>query len=424
MEGQTRVPEAGRLARKLGLSDAVFIGLGAMIGAGIFSAIAPATDAAGSWVLASLGGAAVVALCNALSSAQLAARYPQAGGTYVYGRERLAPFFGYLAGWGFVIGKTASCAAMALTFAVYVNEDAARALAVAAVLGVTALNVLGVERTARAAAVIVIIVLGALSLPLVSLIDLDGVSFRDAFPAGDAPDPRDLLQASGLLFFAFAGYARIATLGEEVVAPERTIPRAIPIALGITVLVYALVIGSALVALTPEGLARSSAPLAETVDAGWLSAFTPLLRAGAAVASLGVLLSLLAGVSRTVLAMARNRDLPAWFDAVHPRYSVPHRAEIALGLSTAVLAATLDLRDAIGFSSFAVLVYYALANAAALTLRPDERRWHPAIAVLGVVGCALLATSLPWQTITAGLVLFAVGTGVYGLRYLRRGVRS
>ena len=154
------------LARKLGLTDAVFVGLGAMIGAGIFSAIAPAADATGSWLLVALAIAALVAFCNALSSAQLAALYPAAGGTYVYGRERLGHFWGFLAGWGFVIGKVASCAAMALTFGFYVNEDFARVLAVGAVLTFTAVNVLGIEKTATLAMVLVIIVIATLSIPV------------------------------------------------------------------------------------------------------------------------------------------------------------------------------------------------------------------------------------------------------------------
>jgi APA family basic amino acid/polyamine antiporter len=404
------------LARKLHFRDAVFIGLASMIGAGIFSAIGPAAGAAGSWILISLAIAAGVALCNALSSAQLAARYPESGGTYVYGRERLGHFWGYLAGWGFVIGKVASCAAMALTFGFYVNEDLARPLAVAAVAAFTVLNVLGVEKTARTATLIVVLVLAALTVPVLSAFGVEGAEAGDVFPDGDFPGWRDLLQGAGLLFFAFAGYARIATLGEEVVAPERTIPRAIPVALAITVLVYALVIASTLLILGPAGMAASEIPLVDAVEAGDLSVLTPVVRAGAVVASLGVLLSLLAGVGRTAFAMSRNRDLPAWFDAVHPRFRVPHRAEIAIGVIVAILVATLDLRDAIGFSSFAVLVYYALANASAWTLDAGERRWPRWIAIAGLAGCLIVATSLPLETIIAGAVLFALGAIAYAVR--------
>jgi APA family basic amino acid/polyamine antiporter len=280
----------------------------------------------------------------------------------------------------------------------------------------TIINVLGVEKTARTATLLVLAVIATLTLPVISAFGVEGASIRSAFPDADTPGARDILQGAALLFFAFAGYARIATLGEEVVDPARTIPRAIPVALGITVLVYAAVIGAALVALGPGGLAAAEAPLADVVDAGRLAGMTPLIRAGAAVASLGVLLSLLAGVSRTAFAMARERDLPGWLDAVHPRRSVPHRAELLTGAIVAVLAATLDVRDAIGFSAFAVLAYYALANASAWTLTPEERRWPRWVALLGLVGCAAVATSLPVTTLAAGGALFGIGAVAYGAR--------
>ena len=415
----SHTPDDGKprqLARRLGVRDAVFVGLGAMIGAGIFSAIAPAAGAAGSWLLVSLAIAGAVALCNALSSAQLAALYPEAGGTYVYGRRRLGHIWGFLAGWGFVVGKIASCAAMALTFGSYVSDDLARVLAVTAVVAFTYVNIRGVDKTARLATVLVVIVLAVLAIPVLSPIGVDGLDASDALPDGGPPGGLGLLEAAALLFFAFAGYARIATLGEEVRDPSHTIPRAIPLALAITLAVYALVIAAVLALLGPDALAASAAPVADAVDAGSLDALTPLVRAGAAVASLSVLLSLLAGVSRTLFAMARAGDLPRWFDAVHARSAVPHRAEIVVGVAVAVLAATLDLRSAIGFSSFAVLFYYTVANASAWTLSEDERRWPRIVSGAGIVGCIALALSLPAATLLAGALVFLVGLVVFGGR--------
>jgi APA family basic amino acid/polyamine antiporter len=410
-------PPPRTLARTLHLSDAVFIGMASMIGAGIFAAISPAAAAAGNWMLVSLGIAATVAFCNALSSAQLAALYPQSGGTYVYGRMRLGHFWGYLAGWGFVIGKVASCAAMALTFGYYVSGDYARGLAVAAVIAVTTVNALGVEKTAGLARVLVILVILALVPPVFAAFGADRVGVSTALPSGGAPGGRHLLEGAALLFFAFAGYARIATLGEEVIEPAKNIPRAIPIALALVLLVYAAVIASALFVLGPSGLASSAAPLVKVVqDAGW-GRIAPVVRAGAALASLSVLLSLLAGVGRPSFAMARERDLPGWLDAVHPRFRVPQRAELVIGIVVVVLAATLDLRSAIGFSSFAVLFYYAIANASAWTLAGPERRFPRWVSVLGVAGCVALAVSLPVHTLIAGGVLFAIGAGVFAVRH-------
>ena len=399
------------LARRLNTGDAVVIGLGAMLGAGVFAAFGPAAAAAGGWLPAALALAAAVAYGNAISSARLAARYPSSGGTYVYGRERLGPFWGYLAGWAFVVGKTASCAAMALTFAAYAAPGFERPAAVAAVLALTALNWHGVQRSVAATRLIVAAVL--LVLVAVVVVCAAGGTPGNLHPAGPLP-PYGVVQAAGLLFFAFAGYARIATLGEEVRDPARTIGRAIPIALGVVLVVYAAVSVTALAVLGPYRLGASAAPLADAVTvagAGWLA---PVVRVGAALAALGALLALILGVSRTGLAMARDGHLPVALAAVHPRHRVPHRAEFAVGLVVAALAATVDLRGAIGFSSFGVLLYYAIANASAFTL---GRRLLP---VLGFAGCLLLAGSLPWTSIASGAAVILVGALAYAVRRTRR----
>ena len=250
-----------RLARHLGLGDAVTIGLGSMIGAGVFAAVGPAALAAGSGLLIGLLIAAVVAFCNATSSAALAAVHPASGGTYVYGREHLGPFWGYLAGWGFVVGKLASCAAVALTVGAYAAPSVQRPVAIAAVVALTTVNLRGVRKTAALTRIIVAIVLAALALVVAGAL-LGGQASTSRFGSLGEGGVVGILQSAGVLFFAFAGYARIATLGEEVVDPARTIPRAIPIALGITLVVYAIVAVSALAAVGPEALAGSDAPLA------------------------------------------------------------------------------------------------------------------------------------------------------------------
>ena len=216
-----------RLTRRLGTFDAVVIGLGAMIGAGVFAALGPAADAAGSGLLLGLLAAGIVAYCNATSSAQLAALYPASGGTYVYGRERLGPFWGYLAGWGFVIGKTASCSAIALTFATYAgNGEATRPLAIAAVVALTAVNFFGVRKTALLTRALVTIVLASLACVVIASL-FGGQASIDNIGSLTGEGWHGILQSGGLLFFAFAGYPRIATLGEEVKEPRSTIPRAI-----------------------------------------------------------------------------------------------------------------------------------------------------------------------------------------------------
>ncbi|MEU8270428.1 APC family permease [Sphaerisporangium sp. NPDC049002] len=405
------------LERHLGLTDAVVIGLGSMIGAGVFSAPAPAAAAAGSGMLIGLAVAAVVAYCNATSSARLAARYPASGGTYVYGRERLGPLWGYLAGWSFVVGKIASCAAMALTVGAYVWPGHHREIAVAAVVALTALNYTGVHKAAWLTRAIVAAVLVVLATVVVALLTSGHAQPARLTIPSEAGVP-GVLQAAGLLFFAFAGYARIATLGEEVRDPARTIRRAIPIALGVTLLVYAAVAVTVLAVLGPQRLAHTTAPLAEAVTAAGLPALAPAVRAGAAIAALGSLLALILGVSRTTLAMARDRYLPPALAAVHPRFKVPHRAELAVGSVVTVLVLTSDLRGAIGFSSFGVLVYYAIANACAWTLPPGEGRPPRGVPLLGLLGCAALAFSLPSVSVLAGSAVLVAGVILYGARRL------
>ncbi len=386
-----------------------------MIGAGVFAAYGPAAAAAGSGLLIGLAAAAIVAYCNATSSARLAALYPESGGTYVYGRRRLGDFWGHLAGWGFVVGKTASCAAMALTFGGYIAPSHSRLVAVAVVVAVTAVNYVGVQKSAWLTRVIVALTLVALTVVVVACLG-GGKATPDhlsPFPGGGA---HGILQSAGLLFFAFAGYARIATLGEEVREPERTIPRAIPVALGITLVVYAVVAISALLAVGAAGLAGAGAPLVVATEAGSLHALAPVVRVGGAVASVGSLLALVLGVSRTVFAMSRDGHLPRVLDAVHPRFGVPHRAELAVGVVVAVLVATIDVRGAIGFSSFGVLVYYGIANASAMTLSAAEHRPPRWLPVLGVLGCAVLAVSLPAVAVISGAGVLLIGAASWLVR--------
>ncbi|MGB7962622.1 MAG: APC family permease [Propionicimonas sp.] len=403
--------EHAGLARRLGLSDAVFVGVSSMLGAGVFAVFAPAAAVAGSDLLFGLAIAAAVAWCNASSSAQLAAVYPTSGGTYVYGREQLGPWWGFTAGWAFLIGKTASCAAMALTFAAYAVPVAwQRPVAAIAVLALAGVNYLGVTRTAQAARAGVILVLACLAVVVAAGLTQAGGLSRLVTP-GTSHGWYGLAQSAGLMFFAFAGYARVATLGEEVRDPAHTIPRAILLALGIVVMVYALVATVALGVLGADGLAGSLAPLADVVvTRGWGWA-VPVVGVGAALASSGALLALMAGIGRTTLAMARERDLPVWLDAVHSRWRTPHRAEVVLALAVTTLVLTVDLRGAIGFSSFGVLLYYAVANLAAFTQPAAQRRTPRSVQAVGCLGCLALTATLPPGAMVSGLAVLTLGAG-------------
>ncbi|MGA4508023.1 APC family permease [Propionibacteriaceae bacterium G1746] len=406
------------LERRLGLTDAITIGVGSMVGAGVFAVFAPAAAAAGSGLLVALLLAAIVAFCNATSSAQLAAVYPVAGGSYAYGRAELGEWWGFAAGWCFVIGKTASVAAMALTFSAYLTDDRwlQRALAVAAVVALAAINYRGVTRTARATRVIVAIVLTVLVAWTITNLAAGGTHHLPSFEL-DA-GALGIFQAAGLLFFAFAGYARIATMGEEVTDPARTIPRAIIGALGIALVIYVVVALTLIDRLGVETLAHSSRPLhdaARAMDSSGVLVW--FVAAAAALACLGAMLNLMTGIGRTSMAMARERDLPAWLAVTHPKYKVPHRAEIILAVVVCVLVLFGGLRDVISFSSFGVLLYYTVANLAALK-QTQGRRFPKWLQVLGLVLCLALVATLTWTVLVTGVVVLAIG--LVGRKLLRR----
>jgi APA family basic amino acid/polyamine antiporter len=396
-----------QLQRRLGVFDATAIGLGSMLGAGVFAVFSPATALAGPLMIVSVLIAGAIAYCNAVASAQLAAKYPASGGTYVYGRKQLGEWQGFIAGWGFVTGKTASCAAMALTFGHYVAPAYAAPVAVAAVAVLTAVNLMGITRTAFLTRILLGLVLATLVFVAVA-----GIVGPHPEPGGPVADPGGawgILPAAGLMFFAFAGYARIATLGEEVKDPARTIPRAILAALAAAFVIYLGLAMLLLWHLSARRLAESLSPLLDAVTTSSLGAGAPFVQAGAAAACLGALLALITGVGRTAMAMARERDLPAPLARVGGQHTVPFVAELSVAAAVVVLLLTTDVLTVVGFSSFGVLIYYAVTNAAAFTLaeRPGSApRWLNAA---GFVGCLLLAVTLPIASMAGMAAVLAAG---------------
>lgn len=381
-EHQSPTEPPSRLARRLGLGDAVAVGLAAML-PGILVALGPAVGVAGRLAPVAVVVAAGVALCNALSSAQLAVRHPLSGGTYAYGRARLGPTWGFAAGVAFVVGKVGAAAALATVIGAQLVPGRERAVGVVVVATLGVGNAVGIRSTARLSRI------GALAGLATVVAAAVAMAAHNSGPPPDVePSPGSLLRAAALFFFAFGGYARVATLGEEVRAPERTIPRAVAAAVGIALAAYLLLTAAAL----------GGAPLPSTGP----------VRAGAVVAAVGALLSLLVGLSRTVFAMAAAGDLPAALAAVHDGSRTPRRAETVVAVAVSLLVLTGGLPALLAAGSFFTLAYYGIANAAALTLAPHERRWPPAVAVAGVVGCAALALSLPGRDVALGCVVLAV----------------
>jgi len=420
--GDAAVPPGGgdspSLRRELGTLDAVGIGFGAIVGAGIFVLTGVAAGIAGPALLAGLVIAGGAATCNALSSAQLAAEYPQSGGTYEYGYRVLGPWPGFTAGWMFLVSKIAAAGTVALGLAGYLEAllpgVPPRAIAVGAIVVFTALNYFGIRRSSRVNLAIVALSLGALAVFVAAGAGSFSIdNLRPFAPTGW----RGVLEASALLFFAYTGYARIATLGEEVREPRRTIPRAIGITIGVAIALYLAVATVAVGAVGAQALAETAAPLqaaARSLPYPWIAT---VVSAGGVTAMLGVILSQLLGLSRMAFAMARRGDLPRVLAEVHPRWGVPGRAVLAIGALAAVVAATGTLAGVAAAASFAILIYYGLANLAALRMPAAAKLYPDAVAIAGVAACSVLALSLALPIVLTGLGILAAGLG---LRLLAR----
>jgi basic amino acid/polyamine antiporter, APA family len=398
------------LRRDLGLLDAVGIGFGAIVGAGIFVVTGVAAGTAGPALLVALLIAGLAATANALSSAQLAAEYPQSGGTYEYGYRLLSPAAGFAAGWMFLTSKIAAAGTVALGLAAYLDPFLPavppRGLAVGAIVLFTILNYFGIRRSSKANLVIVAVSLSSLLLFVVAAAPAFRMeNLRPFAPAGVG----GLLQASAILFFAYTGYARVATLGEEVRDPRRTIPRAVMITVFSAMVLYAAVAFVAVGAAGAARLAETSAPLRVASEEAGLPWLATALSMGGLTAMLGVVLSQILGLSRMTFAMARRGDLPRFLSVVHSRHDVPHRAVLVIGAIAAVVAATGTLRGVATAASFTILVYYGIANIAALRMRREAKLYPDVIPAAGLVMCVLLALSLSPRTILTGSVILAAG---------------
>lgn len=413
----------GRLARELGVFGATMLGLGSILGTGIFVSIGIAAGAAGPAVILAIGLAAGLATCNALSSAQLAAAYPVSGGTYEYGYRLLHPSLGFTAGWMFLCAKTASAATAAIGAAGYglhiIGVDGAQWLpfiAAAVAASLTILVLAGLRRSSLANVGIVSITLLALVAfivaGLVHLAGNDAQHFSPFFPDAGIRGADALLYATALMFVAYTGYGRMATMGEEVINPRVTIPRAIITTLVASALIYSLVAVAAIGAVGSEHLAGSAVdkatPLERAAAAMNVPGLALVVGIGATTAMLGVLLNLILGLSRIVLAMGRRRDLPPVFGTIAPQ-GVPRAAVLVVGLAIAALALSGDVEATWAFSAFTVLIYYAVTNVAAIKL-PMERRLYPrCVSWLGLGGCLFLTPFLPARIWITGIALIAAG---------------
>ena len=387
---------AEELRRVLGVGGATVVGLGAMIGTGVFAAWTPAVQLAGSALLLALALAAVVAALNAVSTASLARVLPKSGGAYAYGRAYLSRPAGIVAGYSFVRGKSASAGAAALTIGAYAWPGWERLVGLAAILVVLGLDLRGIVKSVRVTAVLVAFVIAVLGALVVT-------SSQEAFsPGAEAladSGGLGIVAAAGILFVAFAGYARITVLGEEVRDPARTIPRAMVMSFAIVIVVYS-VLGIVVLRAAANGVVLSAAPLEGIAMAVGSDALSALVRVGAVVAAGAVMLSLVAGIGRTLFAMGRGGDAPRVLDRVSPGSRVPARAEI----TAALLAAAVVLVGGIGFalavSAAFILTYYGVAHLAVLARvrRGDFPVVLGLTSGLGLAGCLAVVVGLAFGT--------------------------
>lgn len=398
---------ANQLQRVVGLPGAILMGLGSIIGAGVFISLGLGEEIAGPSVLLALILAGGVAACNGLSSAQLAANHPVSGGTYEYGHRWLSPYLGFTAGWMFLCAKSASAATVALGFATYFTPDHKIAVGLGTVAVLTVVTLTGMQRSNAVNAVIVSAVL--FTLLAFVLVGFPALQNKNELlrPFFDPTRKSDLLEATALMFVAYTGYGRIATLGEEVREPRRTIPLAIIVTLVLTTLLYLCVCAVSLAHAESLGF-RSLSPLAEKMGG---TSLAMILVLGAALALLSVLLNLLLGLSRVALAMGRRGDFPKQVGQVRESTKVPAVATILVAVVISGLVCVGDLSLTWSFSAFTVLVYYAVTNLCAIRLNREERLYPAWISYLGLLACLSLAFFVEWRALSTGLALVVIGLG-------------
>lgn len=400
----------GELQRDLGLLDAVGIGLGAVIGAGIFVVTGVAAVIAGPAFLIGLLIAGFAATCNGLSSAQLAAVFPQSGGTYEYGYRLLTPWLGFSAGWMFLASKLAAGGVVALGFGSYLAQlipgVSPKAAAISAAVLLILANYFGIKKAGYLNLIIVSVTLCSLIYFVVAGIpSFDMANLRPFAPSGW----KGIAESAALLFFAFTGYARIATLGEEVRNPRQTIPKAVVTTLILSVILYAAVAFIAVGSVGSGALSETGSPLSRAAQAFPFPGVVLIIGIGATTAMLGVLLSQLLGISRMMFAMARRRDLPSILEVIHPRYHVPHIGIFLSGGIVILLIIFGRLQFIVSAASFTILLYYSITNLAAIRMRSDQKLFPDWIPVLGLIACLSLAVSLERGSILAGLTLLVLG---------------
>ena len=378
--------------RTLTLQNSIFLGLSSMIGAGLFVNIAPTAVISSYSLILGLVIASFLAFANASSSAQLARVYPETGGTYLYARKVLGNNASLFSGIVFIVGKIISSIAIALTFGNYLMPSYPKTSGVMLVLLVGIISYFGATKTASVARWFVYSVVGILMFYIFSI--TTSTSFNFSIPISEGLSLETLLISSSIWFFAFTGYSRLATFGEEVRNPEKIIPKAILTGLGLTVTIYFLVTYITLGIVDPSIIQNSSTPLKVAFDLSRFSNFSFLISIASTIATGSVLLALIPGISRVAVAMSRDKYLPISLSKIHKKYNSAYIADVSITFIVILGILTVDVIEAIKMSSFFILLYYSLTNLSVIKLEKSQRLYSTLIPYFGLLGCLLLASSL------------------------------
>ena len=379
-------------SRTLTKKNSLYLGLSSMIGAGLFYNLAPTSNISSYSSILGLLLAGTLAFANASSSAQLATLYPQTGGTYLYASKVLGKLSGNVAGIVFILGKTVSCIAIALTLGNYISPIYGKEIGIGLSVLVFAIGYKGITKTAVLAKWFVLIVVAILTFFCIAILLTPSTNF--AIPILEGFSISNLFLSAAIWFFAFTGYSRLATYGEEIKNPEKIIPSSILTGLGVTVLIYLIVNWFALAIVGPGVIANSNTPLLVAMDVSILSDFSFLVVFASSIATASVFLALLPAISRIYVAMSRDGIFPNIFSKIHKINNSAYISELFVLLTVVIGIYTINITNAIKLSAFFILIYYSLTNLSVINLKKDERLYSVLIAYYGLVVCLVLGFSL------------------------------
>ena len=378
--------------RTLTLKSSIYLGLSSMIGAGLFNNIAPTAKISSYGSVLGLLLASTLAIANASSSAQLSSLFPKTGGTYLYANEVLGKPYAIIAGSVFIIGKTISCVAIALTVGNYLSPVYGKEIGVVLCLLVFLLSFSGIHKTVEIAKWFIWIIFGLLLFYAFSILSTPNVDLR--IPVFEGVSVDSVLLSASIWFFAFTGYSRLATFGEEIKNPKEIIPTAIFTGLGVTILLYFGITWLTLSLISPELIMNSSTPLLVAMDVSRFSEFSFLIVFASSIAMVSVFLALMPGISRIYVALSRDRVLPKAFSKIHKKFNSAYFSEGFVLITVIVGIYSFDVVESIKLSSFFILIYYTITNLCVVRLKKEDRLYSVIVALYGFTMCLLLALHL------------------------------